>query len=259
MKEIVIIGSGNLAESLAVAVAAAPELRLVQLFARNEVRGREVAALAGTEWCGDAARLARAELYLIAVSDRAVGEVAGQLPIPSDAAVAHTAGCVPLGALPERYARRAVFYPMQTFTRGRRVNFSEIPIFLEASTPALCDELEACARCLSRRVLRSDSAQRARIHLAAVFACNFANHMYALGERIAREAGLDFGVLKPLVMETARKACDAASPADVQTGPAVRGDQSTQQRHLDLLGEDAALQEIYKLISKDIWETSRKI
>mgnify|MGYP001552208762 CR=1 FL=1 len=151
MKEIVIIGSGNLAESLAVAVAAAPELQLVQLFARNEARGREVAALAGTAWCGDAARLARAELYLIAVSDRAVAEVAAQLPLPADAAVAHTAGCVPLEALPERYARRAVFYPMQTFTRGRRVDFAEIPIFIEASTPALCDELEACARCLSRR------------------------------------------------------------------------------------------------------------
>lgn len=259
MKEIVIIGSGNLAESLAVAVAAAPELQLVQLFARNEARGREVAALAGTAWCGDAARLARAELYLIAVSDRAVAEVAAQLPLPADAAVAHTAGCVPLEALPERYARRAVFYPMQTFTRGRRVDFAEIPIFIEASTPALCDELEACARCLSRRVLRSDSARRARIHLAAVFACNFANHMYALGERLARDAGLDFGVLKPLVMETARKACDAASPADVQTGPAVRGDLATQQRHLALLGEQPSLQEIYKLISNHIWETSRKI
>ena len=257
MKEIVIIGSGNLAESLAVAVAAAPELRLVQLFARNEARGREVAALAGTAWCGDAAQLARAELYLIAVSDRAVAEVAAQLPIPAGAAVAHTAGCVPLGVLP--YERRAVFYPVQTFTRGRRVDFAEIPIFVEASTPALCDELEACARCLSRRVVRSDSARRARIHLAAVFACNFANHMYALGERSVRDAGLDFGVLKPLIMETARKACDAPSPADVQTGPAVRGDLATQQRHLDLLGGDENLQEIYKLISKEIWETSRKI
>lgn len=257
MKEIVIIGSGNLAESLAVAVAAAPQLHLVQLFARNESRGREVAALARTVWCGEAEGLARAELYLIAVSDRAVAEVAAQLPIPADAAVAHTAGCVPLDVLP--YARRAVFYPMQTFTRGRRVDFAEIPIFIEASTPDLCDELEACARNLSRRVLRSDSAQRARIHLAAVFACNFTNHMYVLGERIAREAGLDFEVLKPLVMETARKACDAASPADVQTGPAVRGDQSTQQRHLSLLDGNETLQEIYKLISKDIWETSRKI
>ena len=188
-----------------------------------------------------------------------VAEVAAQLPLPADAAVAHTAGCVPLEALPERYARRAVFYPMQTFTRGRRVDFAEIPIFIEASTPALCDELEACARCLSRRVLRSDSARRARIHLAAVFACNFANHMYALGERLARDAGLDFGVLKPLVMETARKACDALSPADVQTGPAVRGDLATQQRHLALLGEQPSLQEIYKLISNHIWETSRKI
>ena len=154
MKQIAIIGSGNLAEALARAVAAADGLHLVQLFARNAARGGEVAALARTEWTDDPRRLARADLYLIAVSDRAVGEVAARLPIPDGAAVAHTAGSVPLAALPERFARRGVFYPMQTFTRGREVDFGEIPVFIEASSPALCDELEAFARRLSRTVIR---------------------------------------------------------------------------------------------------------
>lgn len=256
MKEIVIIGSGNLAESLAVAVAAAPELRLVQLFARNEARGREVAALAGTAWCGDAAQLARAELYLIAVSDRAVAEVAAQLPIPAGAAVAHTAGCAPLDVLP--YDRRAVFYPMQTFTKGRTVDFTRIPIFLETSSAAWRPELEALARKLSRKVIWTDSAQRAKVHLAAVFACNFANCMYAIGEEVVRSAGLDFEVLKPLIAETAAKACDARSPRDVQTGPAVRNDAPTMERHLGLLDNAPNLQEIYQQISKEIWKTSRK-
>ena len=107
-------------------------------------------------------------------------------------------------------------------------------------------------------MIRADSARRAKLHLAAVFACNFANHMYALGEQIARSAGLDFGVLKPLVRETAEKALDAASPADVQTGPAVRHDLATQVRHLRLLGDDMQLKEIYSTISQHIWETSRK-
>ena len=107
-------------------------------------------------------------------------------------------------------------------------------------------------------MIRADSARRAKIHLAAVFACNFANHMYVLGEQIARSAGLDFGVLKPLVRETAEKALDAASPADVQTGPAVRHDLATQERHLRLLGDDMQLKEIYTTISQHIWETSRK-
>ena len=107
-------------------------------------------------------------------------------------------------------------------------------------------------------MLWADSAQRARVHLAAVFACNFANHMYALGEEVVRRAGLDFGVLKPLIAETAAKACDARSPRDVQTGPAVRNDTVTQERHLALLDGDPTLQEIYTQISKNIWQTSRK-
>ena len=257
MKQIAIIGSGNLAEALARAVAAADGLHLVQLFARNAAQGGEVAALARTEWTDDPRRLARADLYLIAVSDRAVGEVAARLPIPDGAAVAHTAGSVPLAALPERFTRRGVFYPMQTFTKGRRVDFSEIPVFLETSDPGFRAELEAFARTLSRTVLWADSAQRGKVHLAAVFACNFANHMYALGEAVVRSAGLDFAVLKPLIAETAAKACDSSSPRDVQTGPAVRNDTATQERHLALLDGNPTLQEIYTQISENIWKTSR--
>ncbi len=171
--------------------------------------------------------------------------------------MAHTAGSVPLEALPAKFARRAVFYPLQTFTRGRRVDWAEIPLFIEASTPELQAGLEAFARRLSCRVFQADSARRARLHLAAVFASNFVNHMYALGERLLGDAELDFEVLKPLIAETAAKALDAPSPAAVQTGPAVRGDRSTQQRHLEMLG-DELLRTLYTTISQSIWETSRK-
>ena len=258
MERAVIIGSGNLAEALAQAVARSG-LKLVQLFARNAQRGKTVAALAGTQWTSDPAGLAEADIYLIAVSDRAVAEVAATLPIPEEAAVAHTAGSVPVTAIPERFARRAVFYPMQTFTRGREADFSVIPVFLEAPSPELRPELEAFARKLSGTVIWADSAQRCKVHLAAVFACNFANHMYAVGERIVRGAGLDFDVLKPLIAETAAKACDARSPLDVQTGPAVRNDFATKARHGDLLAFDLRLKNIYSTISQSIWETSKKI
>ena len=258
MKRIVIIGSGNLAEALARAVSKSG-LEMVQLFARNPERGPVVARLAGCGWASDPEQLDRtADLYVIAVSDRAVAEVASTLPIPATAAVAHTAGSVPLEAIPERFTRRAVFYPMQTFTKGREVDFTRIPIFLETADPGMRPELEAAARQLSRQVIWADSAQRAKVHLAAVFACNFANHMYAIGEEVVRSAGLDFGVLKALVAETAAKACDARSPRDVQTGPAVRNDTPTQERHLALLEGDPNLQEIYTQISKSIWQTSRK-
>ena len=259
LKSAVIIGSGNLAEALARAIAAS-DLELRQLYARNEARGRAIAALTGTETASRPEELCTtADLYLIAVSDSAVGEVARTLPIPSGAVVAHTAGSVSLEALPEQYSRRAVFYPMQTFTKGRAVDFRAIPIFVEAADAALQADVEAFARHLSQTVLQADSARRAKVHLAAVFACNFANHMYALGERIVRSAGLDFDILKPLVAETAAKACDATSPADVQTGPAARHDATTIERHAALLADDPELLELYQQISKNIWETSRKI
>ncbi len=257
LKRVVIIGSGNLAEALARAVAKS-DLELVQLFARNAERGKAVAAIAGTEWTADPARLAEADIYLIAVSDRAVGEVAASLPIPSGAVVAHTAGSVSLEVLPGKFARAAVFYPMQTFTKGREVDFSEIPIFLESHDELLTRELEVFAGKLSHTVIRADSVQRSKIHLAAVFACNFTNHMYAVGERIARSAGMDFEVLKPLVRETAAKALDAASPADVQTGPAVRNDFATKARHAELLAFDLLLKNMYSTISQSIWETSKR-
>ena len=258
MNNVVIIGSGNVAESLAQAIAGCGGMRLVQLWARNEARAAGIAALAGCTWAARPEELAAADLYLLAVSDRAVAEAAASLPIPEGAVVAHTAGSVPLQALPAKFARRAVFYPLQTFTRGRQVDWAEIPLFIEASTPELQAELEHFARRLSCRVFQADSARRARLHLAAVFAGNFANHMYALGERLLGDAELDFEVLKPLIAETTAKALAALSPAAVQTGPAVRGDLPTQQRHAAMLDDDE-LRTIYNLISQSIWETSRKI
>uniref|UniRef100_UPI0025DF4A78 Rossmann-like and DUF2520 domain-containing protein n=1 Tax=uncultured Alistipes sp. TaxID=538949 RepID=UPI0025DF4A78 len=159
---------------------------------------------------------------------------------------------------PDRFARRAVLYPLQTFTKGREVDFSQIPIFLETDNEALEPELEAFARRLSATVIWADSEKRALVHLAAVFACNFVNHMYAIGERILDRAGIPFDVLKPLILETAAKALDALSPEQVQTGPAVRGDAETRARHCQLLDSCLELKNIYTIISNSIWETSKK-
>ena len=187
IRSVVIIGSGNLAEALARAVAASP-LGLRQVFGRNRDRVAAVAALSGTVGESDPSRLARADIYLIAVSDAAVAEVASSLPIDAAAVVAHTAGSVPVDAL-ARFPRRAVFYPFQTFTKGREVDFSEIPILVETASPDLRGEVETFARCLSRTVLYADSALRGQVHLAGVFACNFANHLFELGGEVLRRAG----------------------------------------------------------------------
>lgn len=257
IESVVIVGSGNVAEALACAVSAS-SLDLRQVFGRNEARVAAVSALAGCGGETDPAKLAAADIYLIAVSDRAVPEVAASLPIPPTAVVAHTAGGVTLDALPARFPRRAVFYPFQTFTKGRRVNFAQIPLLIETASPELRQEMFDFAGRLSRRVLYADSTVRSHVHLAGVLACNFANHCFELGGEVLRRAGLSCELLAPLIGETVAKALAAERPADVQTGPAVRGDLATQERHLQLLADDERLSAIYRLLSQDIWETSKK-
>lgn len=257
LKRVVIVGSGNVAEALARALPASGA-ELCQVFARNRGRGPRVAALGGTTWTADPDRLAEADLYLIAVSDRAVGEVAASLRLPDGAVAAHTAGSVPLDAL-EAFPRRAVIYPLQTFTAGRAVDFARVPLFLEASDKGTYQSVERFARRLSSQLYPADSKRRGILHLAGVLACNFVNALYAAGERTLAREGLPFEALRPLIAETAAKALAAPSPAAVQTGPAVRGDLPTLERHRALLAEEPLLLEIYNLMSRYIWETSRKI
>ena len=254
---IAIVGSGNLAEALAAAVGQLDDIRLT-IVARNPQRGRKLADRCRAEYCATDAPLHDTELCIIAVSDSAIASVADSLRLPQTAVVTHTSGATPIDVLPARFAARGSFYPFQTFTAGREVDFSAIPIFIEASDPAATDALEAFAGRLSRSVTRADAQTRRRIHLAGVFACNFANRMFGIGCEIVGRAGLGFDVLRPLIAETAAKALAAESPADVQTGPAVRGDRESQRRHLEMLANTPELSDIYNLISKNIWETSKK-
>ena len=247
MKNIVLIGSGNLAEALARAISRTEGATLLQIFARNAKRGTALALENGTAWSSDPRELAAADLYILAES----------LPIPAEAAVVHTAGGIGIEALPARFDRRGVLYPLQTFTQGRSVDFAKIPLFVEGNDDSFTSELEAFARNLSRTVYRADSDRRVRLHLAAVFACNFVNHLYALGGEILHGTELPFDVLKPLIAETAAKAVDSGDPHRVQTGPAVRGDLPTL-RHEAALAHDPRLLRIYESLSQDIWETSKK-
>ncbi|MBR4994952.1 MAG: DUF2520 domain-containing protein [Alistipes sp.] len=258
MDSITIVGSGNVAEAMALAVAECWSLNLKQIVARNAERGRALAALTGAEWCDDIGNAAEADLYIICVSDRAVAQVASQLPAYPNAIVAHTAGSVEMEAIGTR--RCGVFYPFQTFTAGLRVDFSQVPLFIEGSDEATTEALESVAEQLSCRVYRLSSERRREIHLTGVLACNFVNALYAMAaDRLAEYADLPFDVVRPLIEQTARKAIEADHPRSVQTGPAVRGDKQVEARHLAMLEGDERKQQIYKLLTDYIWETSRKI
>ena len=258
MKSVVIIGSGNVAEGFARALPkSGVEVR--QIFARNAERGAAVAAIAGCEWSNTPEQLAEADLYLVAVSDSVITDLLATLPISADAVVAHTAGSQPLDAIPTHYNNRAVIYPLQTFTAGRRVDFSEIPLFIEAENDELLGRVKDFASRLSHTVIEANSQIRSQAHLSGVVVCNFVNHLYAKGDELMQSAGLPFATLAPLIAETARKAIESGKPSAVQTGPAKRNDRNTIERHLGMLDSQPQLQEIYEKLSQSIWkETSKR-
>ena len=256
---VVIVGSGNVAEALARTISGVAGVDLIQLFARNNERGMEVARIGGCHWENDSEKLAQADIYIISVSDRAVASVAEDLPFPKDAIVVHTAGSVPMIAIPERGGKRGILYALQSFTKGRVIRLDDVPLFVEADSEETREVLMSFARSISSQVEYADSERRKRIHLAGVFVNNFTNHLYGIGANIVDGQELSFDVLKPLIMETAAKATATDDPAEVQTGPAVRGDRGVTMAHLDMLKGDEAKQRIYKDLTDSIWETSKKM
>ena len=253
IRRITVIGSGNVAEALALNIAGAWGVELVEVVARNAERGEAIAMAAGCDFVEMGDEVAQADLYIIAVSDRAVAEVAEAMELSEEAIVVHTAGSVELSALGK--GRRGVFYPFQTFTAGRAIDLSDVPIFIEGSDEATTAALEAFAEQLSSKVYRADSHRRREIHLSGVWACNFVNALYGVAAEVLHEReGLSCEVLQPLNLETAHKAAEAVHPAAVQTGPARRGDSEVMARHEAMLTDKPELQEIYRLISEEIYK-----
>ncbi len=253
---VVVVGSGNVAEAVAVACSEAWGVELLAVVARNEKRGREVAALSNCDYIADFKEAPEADFHIIAVSDRAVGEVAETLPYYEDTIVVHTAGSVEMETLHRE--RCGVLYPFQTFTAARRVDFSHVPLFVEGSSEIVAQEIDELAGYLSSDCYRADAERRREIHLTGVLACNFVNALYSMAaDRLQREEGLSFDVLKPLIVETAMKAAEAEHPRQVQTGPAVRGDMATAERHTQMLAGTHTEQEVYRLMSQYIFENSK--
>jgi predicted short-subunit dehydrogenase-like oxidoreductase (DUF2520 family) len=191
-------------------------------------------------------------LYICALKDEALPKV---LPLVHFGAgvVVHTAGSLPLEVLKPYTSRCGVFYPMQTLSKARAVSFAEIPIYLEAEDPAVLALLGELAGGLSRKVYTVTSDQRQSLHLAAVFACNFTNHLYAIAESLLTEKGLSFEALLPLIAETAAKV-HTLSPKAAQTGPAVRFDRNIIDKHLKQLEGHPEWHTLYEQLSRGIYE-----
>ncbi len=245
---IVIIGNGSVAEGLAREfgeAAAEGRMQFVQQWARRTHAPEKLAA---------------ADLYVLAVSDAAVAEVSETLPFAPGSVVAHTAGCVAMSDLSPRIVDRAVLYPLQSFTRGRRqADFRRTPFFIEGATPHALETVCTAAMAISDSVTEMSSERRARIHLAGAFANNFSNAMLSLAEEIAWSADETFDALRPIVTETFAKALDMPTPRAAQTGAAQRGDKTIQAKHLEILADThPELITIYEEISNQIWRISKK-
>ncbi len=257
MIRIVILGSGNVAYSLARAIAKT-DLNLVQIYSRNQEKGSALAQAVNCDYTNDTEALAPADLYIISVTDRAIDSLVKKIKI-KDSVIAHTAGSVPIEALAPSSENHGVIYPLQTFSYGSEVDFTNLPILIEGSNQRALACIRKVSEKLSSSVTEASSKSRKMVHLAAVFSCNFVNHMYVVGERILQNEKLPFDLIKPLIIETTRKALEASSPTLTQTGPAVRNDYQTKAVHCEMLAQQAELKTIYINLSNCIWETSKKI
>ncbi len=191
------------------------------------------------------------DIIFITVSDEAIQEVVNEYSFPKNCALVHTSGTTPMSVISGYHPRSGVFYPLQTFTKGKKIDISQVPVFLEATDPEIMSTLRTIARAVSDKVFEADSAARSALHTAAVFVCNFTNHMFTIGSQLAIEKGIPFEVLKPLIIETVDK-CFSIGPEKAQTGPAFRHDLKTLDAHMAMLHDHPEWADIYKVISQNI-------
>lgn len=246
--KIVIIGAGNLATHLSRALQQAGE-QIVQVYSRTAVSALELATLLNVPYTANLDEIvADADVYFYAVSDDALESLL-QLPFAPDAIYVHTAGSVSMDVFIDKKSNYGVFYPLQTFSKNKQVDFKTIPVFIEASSLEVESTLFKLAHAVSEQVYKTNSEQRLKLHVSAVFACNFVNHLYQIASEVVRSADLPFDVLKSLIIETAQKVMQL-SPEEAQTGPAKRNDQGVINKHLDVLGdEDPSLKKLYQDLS----------
>lgn len=251
--KIVFVGAGNLATHLAQELFVKGN-QIVQVFSRTRESADSLAQLVKAQSIISLSDIfTSADLYVFSVKDAVLEDLLSLMPITSGMWV-HTAGSVPLNVFGQYHSDYGVIYPFQTFTKSRSVDFSEVPIFVEANTAHNLGDLVSLCKTLSSKVIELSSEKRKYIHLCGVFACNFVNHMYAVSENILSSQNLPFDVLLPLIDETACKV-HQLSPVQAQTGPAVRYDENVISRHLALL-EDKDQKQIYELLSRNIHETN---
>ncbi len=254
-QKITVIGAGNVAGHLAPALVKKGYL-ILEIFSRSGQTARELAAVTGSLPKSFPDRInPEADIILLALGDDAIPRVLEQIS-PCTQLLVHTAGSVSSDVLAPCSSRYGVLYPLQTFSRNRRLELSQVPFFVEGNNGESLSLIKAMAESLSPRVIEADSETRLMLHIAAVFSSNFQNHLYRISEELLRKEGIPFSHLEPLLRETLDKAMEIG-PGQAQTGPAVRRDSAVMEKHLARLSSDPAWQAIYRQLSENIQELNR--
>ena len=249
---VALIGSGNVATHIAKALKAV-NVNVTQVWSYHYQNASLLANDVNAVALKDLSEVnLDADICLIAIKDDEIINVASHLK-SFKGVIAHTSGSVSLSVF-NNFEKFGVFYPLQTFSKNKDVDFSTIPLCVEASNKESLAVLKELANKLSANVVEVNSDKRKILHLAAVFACNFTNHLYALADDLLKSNGLSFDMIRPLITETASKV-QHALPLIVQTGPAIRRDEKTLQMHQELLNDHQAMLEIYKILSNSIKKT----
>jgi len=244
------IGAGNVSGALCRQLYMSG-CRIRKIVSWTAKRGTSLAMSCNAEWSPEYNFTDFEDLIIAAVPDDKLTEILARIRCSENTIVAHTAGSLGLDVFPSFLKRTGVFYPLQTFSENRTISFRNLPFFIEASDPQSMQILGDIAEKAGGRVHFTDTASRKLLHIAAVFACNFTNHMLTAGKQITEKAGFSFGVLEPLINETVLKALENG-PENSQTGPAFRTDRGTIKRHIDLLSFSPELQGVYKEVTKSI-------
>lgn len=249
--KVVIVGSGNVATHLSLALASLDGIEICQVYSPTEAHAEILAERLNCDFVTDPTQIRKdADVYLFALKDQALETVIRAVPA-NNGLWLHTSGSMPMQVFAGYTERYGVLYPLQTFSKSREISFRGIPLFIECHREEDKNCLEELARRLSGKVCELSSEKRRSLHLAAVFACNFTNHIYALAEEILAKEGLSRDYLFPLIDETAAKVHELPAQ-EAQTGPAIRYDENIINKHLGMLADDPDVQTLYRLLSQSI-------
>ncbi|MFN0257036.1 Rossmann-like and DUF2520 domain-containing protein [Pedobacter ureilyticus] len=245
-----IIGSGNVATHIAKALKNV-NVQVLNIWSYNVKNAKVLANKVDADAVAEISRISidDSDIVLIAVKDDAIANISLQLK-DYKGIVAHTSGAVAMDSLVS-HKNYGVFYPLQTFSKQKELDFSNVPLCLEANNETNLNQLKTLASLISKSVYEVSSEQRKILHLAAVFACNFPNYLYGIAQQLLARNQLDFDIIKPLITETANK-IQTALPMEVQTGPAVRNDEQTLKKHEGMLQKHPEWLNIYQLLSNQI-------